>query len=149
MLSWKRVPFRSPQKSSTHEKAAAQQVFAQLHGLGVGELPVAHLHRIQPGPVVDVVAIVEIDGLLDGACLDARETADGLREMAVGARIILCPPSAAFAPVAATIASESKPRPRAEDGYIRRAKAHSDFSRQSAGRGKLLYSMPGYSRNGI
>ena len=49
-----------------HEEAAAQQVFAQLLGLRVGEAPFADLDGVEPGPVV-VVAVVEVDGLLDGA----------------------------------------------------------------------------------
>jgi hypothetical protein len=64
-----------------HEEAAAEEVFAEGGHLFVGEGPVADLDSVEPGPIV-LVAIVEIDGLLDGADVDAREAADGLRGVA-------------------------------------------------------------------
>ena len=47
----------------------------------------SHLDGIHPGPVV-LVAFIEIDGLLDGANVDARQPADGLHHVTVGAGIV-------------------------------------------------------------
>ena len=113
-----------------HEEAAAQKISRICLRLCVGETPLAHLHGVEPGPVVDIVAVVQIHGLLDGAHVDAGEAAHGFREMAVGARIILRPHGIAFAPVPA---ARRKPKPppklRPACGYMRRANAHSVFSR--------------------
>ena len=90
---------RVPQKSSSMRKPPRSRYSRKLLGLRVGQLPVAHLAGVEPGPVVDVVAVVQVDGLLDGAGVEARQPAEGLGEVAVGARIILGPAGAAFAPV--------------------------------------------------
>jgi hypothetical protein len=49
------------------------------------------LYGVQPGPVVNVVAFFDIDGLLDGADMNAAQAAEGEREVAIGAWIILRP----------------------------------------------------------
>ena len=64
-----------PQKSSSIRKPPRSRYSRSFCDLAVGQLPVAHLAGAQPGPVVDVVAIVEIDGLFDGAHRDARQAA--------------------------------------------------------------------------
>ena len=51
---WKDVPFDGAVEIVAHEEAAAQQVFAHGPGLLVGQVPVAHFHAVQPGPIVDV-----------------------------------------------------------------------------------------------
>ena len=60
-----------------HEEAAAQQIVAQDFGLAFGQPPFAHLDGVEPGPVVNVVAVFQIDGLLDGPDLQARQAPDG------------------------------------------------------------------------
>src|SRR6202167_4907466 len=82
-----------------HEEAAAQPVFAHFLCLDVVEAPFADLDGIEPGPIVGV-AVVEVDGLFDGADLDAGQAAERLGEGAVGARVILGPQRGDFAPVA-------------------------------------------------
>ena len=54
---------------------------------------------IEPGIVVDVVAVIQIDRLLDGAHVDAGQAADGFGKVAVGARIVGGPVGAAFFPI--------------------------------------------------
>ena len=53
-----------------HQEAAAQQVLAQLRGLRVGQVPLTDFDGIEPRPIEDVVAVVEVDGLLDRAGVD-------------------------------------------------------------------------------
>ena len=84
-----------------HEKPAAQQELAELGDLGIGELPVAHLDGIEPRIIEHVVVLVEVDGLLGGAGLDAGEAADGGGEVAVGAGVIDGPVGVAVGPVQA------------------------------------------------
>ena len=64
----------------------------------IGESPLAHLDGVEPRPIVRV-AFVQIDGLLHAADVDAREAAHGLREVAVGAGIVLRPERDAGVPV--------------------------------------------------
>src|SRR5262249_321460 len=78
---------------------AAQQVFADGFHLGVGEQPVAHFTRDEPGPVEEVVEIIRVRGLLHAAGVDARQAAQRASEMPVGAGIVLRPRRAAFAPI--------------------------------------------------
>jgi hypothetical protein len=61
--------------------------------------PFADLDGVEPGPIVGI-AFVEVDGLFDGAHVDAGEAAKGLGEVAVGAGVILGPEREALAPVA-------------------------------------------------
>ena len=65
-----------------------------------GQPPFADLHGVEPRPVVDVVAVVQIHRLLGGAHVDARQTPHGLGEVTVGARVILGPQRQALTPVA-------------------------------------------------
>ena len=69
MASQEDLPFEGAVEIVAHEEAAAEEVFAEAFGLRVGELPVADFDAVEPGPVV-LVAVVEIDGLLDGAGVD-------------------------------------------------------------------------------
>src|SRR6185369_6108526 len=84
-----------------HEESAAQQVLAHQSHLGVGQVPVAHLHSVEPGPVV-LEAFVEIDRFLHAARMQPGQSPDGDREMAVAAWIVHGPEDAAtaFAPIA-------------------------------------------------
>ncbi len=83
-----------------HEEAAAEEVVAEFCAFGVGETPLADLDGVEPGPVVDLVAVVEGDGLLDRTGGDAGEAADGGGEHAVGFGVVLGPEGEALAPVA-------------------------------------------------
>ena len=83
------------------------QELAQVLGLLVGQVPVAHLDGIQKGPVVGLV-VVEVDGLLDAARVDAGEAPHGLRKVAVGAGIIGGPTGVALAPIAAAEAAPAE-----------------------------------------
>src|SRR5580704_8668991 len=85
------LPFVVAMKIVRHEEAAAQQIFAHHFGFLFGQSPLAHLHRVEPRPVVRLVSVLKHHGLFDGPHLNARQTPDGLREMPVGARIILGP----------------------------------------------------------
>ena len=80
MLAMKISHSRSPQKSSHMKKPPRSRYSRNCFGLCVGQVPFAHLHGIEPGPVEHVVAIVQIDRLLDGAHMEAGQPADGLRE---------------------------------------------------------------------
>ena len=73
-----------------HEESAALNVFAQLGALFRSQSPLAYLNGVDPRPVEHVV-VVETDNLFGGANVDAGEAPHGLRQMAVGARIILGP----------------------------------------------------------
>src|SRR3984885_1000645 len=91
--------FRSV-KIVCHEEAAPEKIIAKLLRLIVGQAPFAHLNSIEPGPVVDLVAIIETDGLLDRPGVDSREATDGSGEGAVGDGIVLRPQRKTFPPVA-------------------------------------------------
>ncbi len=73
----KDIPFLDAVEIVAHEKSAAQEEIAELCGLCIGEVPMADFDAIEPGPVIDFVAVIEIDGLLDAACGEASEAADG------------------------------------------------------------------------
>src|ERR1022692_1828611 len=117
MLSMKISHSLGPQKSSAMKKPP-QQEFAEGFGLGIGQLPMAGLHGIEPGPVGGA-AFVQIDGLFDGADVEARQAAEGLHEVAVGARIILGPHGVAFGPLAAASKAKAEAAPAATVGGLR------------------------------
>ena len=73
-----------------HEKAAAVKELAQRFGLGAGQIPVPHLHRVEPRPIV-LIAFVQVHGLLDGARMHARQAPQRFGEMPVRPRIIGSP----------------------------------------------------------
>ncbi len=60
-----RLPVAGAVEAVTEQKAAAVQVFAQVRDLRIREVPRLREADEQEGPVVDVIAIVEIHGLLD------------------------------------------------------------------------------------
>src|SRR5579884_1000759 len=91
------LPLVGAVKVVAHEEAAAEQVLPHGPRLLVGEVPMADLDAVEPRPVVDVV-VVEIDGLLDGARLHARQPAHGGGEMAIRARVGHRPVGGAFLP---------------------------------------------------
>ncbi len=121
----KDAPFRGAVKIVGHEKTAVQAIVAKFGGLTVGNAPFADLHSVEPGPVVNFVAIVEIDDLFDRPDMHARQAAQGQREVAVGGREILAPEGNPGVPIV-----DRDPRNRCSSlgGYIRRAKANSVFS---------------------
>src|SRR5450432_1512145 len=100
------VPFLVAVEVVAHEEAAAQKELAQRFGLAIGEIPVTHYDAVEPGPIV-LEAFVEVDGLFDRAGLNAREAAQGLGEVPVGARVVHGPENAAAAlsPVTAKAAA--------------------------------------------
>src|SRR5438477_11397094 len=72
----------------THKESAAQKVLAHFGGLLVGQGPVADFDAIEERISEDFIAIVEIDGLLNGAHVNSSEPAQGFREVAIRARIV-------------------------------------------------------------
>src|SRR5882724_4907446 len=84
----KYFPFVFAPEIVAHEEAAAEKVLPKSRGLTVTQIPVADLHGVDPWPVVNI-ALVQIDGLLHRAGVQAREPSHGQYEVAVGARIIL------------------------------------------------------------
>ena len=77
-----------PWKSSHMKKPPRSKILAHLLRLLVRQFPVADFDRIQPGLVVDVVAVVQIHRLLHRAHVDARQPPQRLRKMAVRAGIV-------------------------------------------------------------
>jgi len=80
-----------------------------------------------------VVVVVQVNGLLDGLGVDARQAPDGRGEVPVGAGIVDGPVGAAHAPV--EVRPELPVDLHAEEGYMRRAKVHSPGQCQSPGTG--------------
>src|SRR5438270_4813408 len=62
--------------------------------------PLTDLDGIKPGPVVDLLAIVEIHVLFHGSRVDASESPDSRGKIAVSGRSILVPQRQALAPIA-------------------------------------------------
>src|SRR5262245_36603686 len=52
------LPFMRAMKIVAYEETAAEEVFPHLMRLRLGEIPVADLHGIEPGPVENIVSIV-------------------------------------------------------------------------------------------
>ena len=73
-----------------HEEAAAQQVFAHFLALLRRQSPLANLNRIDPWQV-ELFVFIQIDRLFRRTNMDASQTANGLRKVTVGTRIILRP----------------------------------------------------------
>ena len=97
MLAVKVSPFDVAMEIVAHEKAAAEQEFAQGGGLRIGQVPVADFDAVEPGPVVNV-AVVQVDGLFGRAGVEAREAADGLDQVTVRAGVIHGPVGGALLP---------------------------------------------------
>jgi hypothetical protein len=97
------VPFVGGVEIVAHEEAAAQQEFAEFGDLGIGQLPVAHFHRIEPRVVENIVVVVQVDGLFHGAGLDTGQAADSGGQVAVRARVVDGPVGVAFAPIEAAL----------------------------------------------
>ncbi len=64
---------------------------AKFFGLLFGEAPFAHLNGVEPRPVVNLVAVVQVHRLLDRAHVNAGQAPQRLREVAIRPRIILRP----------------------------------------------------------
>src|SRR5215469_9280372 len=62
--------------------------------------PLTDLDGIEPGPVVDLVAIIEIHALFHGSRVDASESPDRSGKIAVCGRSILGPQRHTLAPIA-------------------------------------------------
>ena len=87
-----------PWKSSTIRKPPRRR-YSRRAGLLLAPLPVADLDRVEPGPI-ELIAVLDVDGLLDGAAVDAGEAPHREHEMALGARVVGGPAGVALAPVA-------------------------------------------------
>jgi hypothetical protein len=81
-----------------HEEASAKEVVAEFVSLFFGEAPLADLNGVEPWPVVDLVTVVEIDALFDGASVDAGEATDGGGEGTISAGKVLGPEGEALLP---------------------------------------------------
>ena len=92
-------PFVGGVKIVAHEEAAAQQELAEFGDLRVRQFPVPDFDGVQPRVVEHVVVIVQIDRLLHGARVNARQPVDGGGQVAVGTRIVDGPVGVSFAPV--------------------------------------------------
>ena len=97
---YKHLPLVGAVKIVGHEKAAAEQVIAKNVRLMLSNAPLADLHGIEPGPIVNFVAIVEVDVLLNRTRVNARKTANRSRKCAIRGRAVLGPERHTFAPVA-------------------------------------------------
>src|SRR6185437_6608894 len=107
-----------------HQKAALQQIVVQTFGFGGSKCPIFHIDGVHPR-VVENFIVVEINHLLGGSRIYARQAAQCQQELPVGLRVILAPgPSSAIsissvaeATAAAVTAKaplcrrESQPRP--------------------------------------
>ena len=68
-----------------HQKAAAEQIFAQEFCMIVGEVPMADFDSVNPGPVEDLVGVVDqVDHLFGGSGVDAGQAADAFEKLPVG-----------------------------------------------------------------
>src|ERR1700735_5246577 len=88
-----------PMEIVGHEKSAAKQVVAKFLGLSLGQTPFAHLNSIEPRPVIDLVAVIQIYGLLHGSSVDTGYTTDCLRKGAICAWIVLSPQREPLPPI--------------------------------------------------
>src|SRR5882757_2174130 len=88
-----------PMEIVGHEKPAPEQIVPKLFRLGLGQTPLPNLNGVKPGPVVNLIAIVQVDGLFNRPCIDPGQTPDRLREGTIRARIILGPKRKPLAPV--------------------------------------------------
>src|ERR1017187_671682 len=101
------LPLVRPVEVVAHEKTAAQQEIAHFSRLLVRQSPMPNFDAIQPGPVVNIIAVIQIHRLLDGAGLDAGQAAKRGREMPVRARIVDGPVRPAGQPVPKAPVAES------------------------------------------
>jgi hypothetical protein len=89
------------EKAVAKEKAAAQQMLAELRRLLVRQLPGSREPGDEKRPIMRVVAVLEINGLLHGAHVRAREAPQHLDERTVALRIVVGPSRAAVPPLPA------------------------------------------------
>ena len=82
-----------------HEEPAPQQKIAQLGRLRICQIPVPHLDAVEPRPIVDFVAVVQIHRLFHRPRMNAGQTAHSLGKMAVRPRIIDGPVRSTVPPV--------------------------------------------------
>ena len=82
------------------QESATQKIIAQFGCLGGSQEPIAHLARGEPGPIVDVISIVQVDGLFDGSHIHTSQPPQGRGEVPIGARVILGPTGPTLAPIA-------------------------------------------------
>src|SRR5581483_7178153 len=84
-----------------HEEPAALQIIPHLLDLGIGELPVSDLDRVQPRIVEHVVFVIQVHGLLDRTNMNPRQSAQCDRNVAIGGRVIRGPTRPAMLPISA------------------------------------------------
>src|SRR5580698_7505755 len=95
-----------------HKKATAQQIVAELFCLSLGQSPLAHLHRIEPRPVVYFVAVVQTYRLLNRPGIDARKPPHRVRKGTVSPRIVLRPERKSLLPWPVEAPAITVQRPR-------------------------------------
>src|SRR5205807_10263033 len=106
----KHSPLFRAMKIVAHEESAAVQKLPHLLHLEIGELPVAHFNRIQPGIVEGVRAVVKIHRLLHRADMYAGEPPNRDRDMPIGRGVVGRPTGSAMLPVGpAESAAEASP----------------------------------------
>jgi hypothetical protein len=102
------------------------------------------LDGVEPGPVVYVVAIIQVDGLFDGADAEAGEAFDGLDEVAIGAGVVVGPTEVALGPIAAVGAAGSPAPPVAGRRRIHEARKNPlGFLARSSGNGEVFVLIAG------
>src|SRR5690606_7695149 len=94
-------------------------VLAELGRLLVAEVPRAGQARDEKRPVMSVVAVLEIDGLLDGAHMSPRKAPQHLDERAVAFRIVIGPSRAAEAPLPSVTEADVGEHQMADDELAR------------------------------
>src|SRR5258708_24961016 len=77
-------PFLIPMVIVDHEKSTAIEILAKLFALAVGEVAVSYFHRVDPGPVEQLVIVqIEVDDLLGGTGVYTGEAAHALNKLAI------------------------------------------------------------------
>ncbi len=87
-----------------HQESALEQILPQPLGLGVGERPRLHLHRINPWVVEDLVGI-QRDYLFRRPAVDPGKAVHGNQKLAVGLGIVARPRRSS--PIAVVVGSQA------------------------------------------
>ena len=102
-------PFGIAKVAIAEHETTALQIFANLRGLGIAQLPGCGHADVKIGPIENIVAFVGIDGLLHRAHINAREPPDRPGKSAISTRVVHRPIGAANKPIAATTAPATAP----------------------------------------
>src|ERR1700730_18267557 len=93
------LPLEVPIEGAGHETPPPQQVIAKHFRLVSGQAPFTHLDGVEPGPVVDLISILEIHRLFDRAHLNAGQPSERLGKLPICRRIVLSPEGEPLPPV--------------------------------------------------